>query len=118
MEQKVSQYPMMKMKTTKKKVGRHGNVLESETDEMERVKRRIEGFNYKTSRAWKMLTYKYGSKLAHEELMSIAELLATRTNVILDRDAKRRKAVLVKWFEENWDIIQGYLNYIVLEEKD
>lgn len=101
-----------------KKVGKTSLVLESETDEMERVKRRIQGFNYKSSHAWKMLTAKYGPKLAHEELMSIAELLSAQVNINLDRDAKRRKAVLVKWFEENWDSIQGYLQYVILESDD
>lgn len=101
-----------------KKVGKTSLVLESETDEMERVKRRIQGFNYKSSHAWKMLTAKYGPKLAHEELMSIAELLSAQVNINLDRDAKRRKAVLVKWFEENWEIIQGCLQFVILESDD
>ena len=101
-----------------RKNGKTSLVLESETDEMERVKRRIQGFNYKSSHAWKMLTAKYGPKLAHEELMSIAELLSAQVNINLDRDAKRRKAVLVKWFEENWDSIQGYLQYVILESED
>lgn len=93
-------------------------LLENETDEMERVKRRIHGFNYRNSEVWKILTDKYGPKLAHEELLSIAELLAAKTNITLDRDAKRRKAVLVKWFEENWDRIQGFLQFIILESED
>jgi hypothetical protein len=33
----------------------------------------------------------------------------------LDHDAKRRKTVLIKWFEENWTAIAPFLDYIVLE---
>ena len=105
-------------KKLKTKKAKQSLVLENETDEMERVKKRIQGFNYKNSYAWKTLSAKFGPKLAHEELMSIAELLLTQTKLVLDRDAKRRKAVLVKWFEENWDVIHGYLNYIILESDD
>jgi hypothetical protein len=36
--------------------------------------------------------------------------------VHLDRDAKRRKSVLLKWFEENWNAIYPFLDYVVLEE--
>lgn len=85
------------------------------TGELNRVKMRINGFSLQTSVAWSYLTFKYGEKLTHDELTSIAELISGHVGIHLDRDAKRRKIVLVKWFDENWPVIEPYLQYVVLE---
>lgn len=82
-----------------------------------RVFTRLKGFKAKDSMAWSEITRRYGSELKHGELLSIAEVVASNANVQLDRDAKRRKSVLIKWFEENWTRISPFLNYVVLEDK-
>lgn len=85
--------------------------------ERERVKKRIRGFDWRRSQAWHTLINKFGPKLNHDELTSIADLIAGQTNIKLDRDARRRKIVLVKWFEEHWTIIQPLINIVVLSDE-
>jgi hypothetical protein len=51
----------------------------------------------------------------HDELVSIGLLVADRLNITLDRDARRRKIVLLKWFDENWPLIEPLLPEIILE---
>jgi hypothetical protein len=54
--------------------------------------------------------------LKQEELVSIAELVAQRLRIKLDRDARRRKTVMIKWFDENWQFILPILRFVVLDE--
>ncbi|OHS98901.1 hypothetical protein TRFO_34769 [Tritrichomonas foetus] len=82
-----------------------------------RVFSRLRGFKAKDSRVWSEITRRFGSELKHGELLSIAEVVAANAGVQLDRDAKRRKSVLIKWFEENWIRISPFLNYVILEDK-
>ena len=84
-------------------------------EELERVRKRVGDFDWKKSKPWKILTSKFGEKLTHEELISIAELLSTSQRIKLDRDAKRRKIVLIKWFEEHWKIFEPLISYIILD---
>lgn len=83
--------------------------------EKSRLSNRMMGFNVLESEAWMGLCRRYGPEVTHEELISVAELVAQRTGVPLDRDAKRRKSVLIKWFAENWSMAKGLLDLIVLE---
>ena len=88
----------------------------SVTKEKERIANRLGNFNPKDTPVWREITQRFGSSIKQPELLSIATVLAQNANIKLDRDAKRRKSVLVKWFEENWQIIRPYLDYVVLEE--
>jgi hypothetical protein len=87
------------------------------SEERERVQKRVDGFNWKRSTAWKHLSAAYGPSLKHEELVSIADLAAKKLGIRLDRDARRRKIVMIKWFEENWAVLEPLLSKIVLEEE-
>lgn len=86
-----------------------------ETDELERVRRRMGEFVWQDSYAWQMLSAYYGKKINLSELITIAEVLTTVSPLRIDRDARRRKAVMVKWFDENWMQIQPLLPMIVLQ---
>jgi hypothetical protein len=86
------------------------------SEERDRVHRRVEGFNWVNSPAWVHLTRTYGPRIVHEELVSIAVLAANRLSIRLDRDARRRKVVMVKWFQENWASIEPLLHEIVLDQ--
>ena len=85
------------------------------SEERARVLRRTDGFNWKKSPVWRHLSYYYGPKVKQEELVSIADLICEKVNLKLDRDARRRKIVMIKWFEEHWQQIQPLLHMIVLE---
>jgi hypothetical protein len=47
----------------------------------------------------------------------IAGLVAKKLDIRLDRDARRRKIVMIKWFEENWSAVEPLLSNIVLEDQ-
>jgi hypothetical protein len=81
-----------------------------------RILGRLKDFNAKDCSVWREITNRFGRNIKQRELLSIATVLATHANIKLDRDAKRRKTVLVKWFEENWPALQPYLDYVVLED--
>jgi hypothetical protein len=83
--------------------------------ERERIQRRIGDFDWKESGTWAYLSWMFGPKLNQAELISIGELVAVPLRITLDRDARRRKAVMIKWFEENWVQIQPLLWYITLD---
>jgi len=84
--------------------------------EKSRIANRLHGFNPKENRVWFEITKRYGEGIKQQELLSIAQVLSATTNIKLDRDAKRRKSVLIKWFEENWYIIHPYLGFVILED--
>lgn len=84
--------------------------------EKERITNRLNGFNPKDNPAWREITTRFGNNIKQPELLSIATVLASNANIKLDRDAKRRKSVLIKWFEENWKAILPFLDYVVLED--
>ena len=88
------------------------------TKEKERIANRLNNFNPKDTPVWREITQRFGSSIKQPELLSIATVLAQNAHIKLDRDAKRRKAVLIKWFEENWAAIYPYLDYVVLEDGD
>jgi hypothetical protein len=83
--------------------------------EIQRIQHRIDGFNWKNSHAWLCLCSQFGPRLNQEELVSIAELTASRLGIRLDRDARRRKVVMIKWFQEHWAALQPLLRLVILE---
>lgn len=78
----------------------------------------MNGFVYKNSAAWKVITEKYGDNLNQAELLSLAEVIAEQLGLKVDREAKRRKEVLVKWYDEHLSEIMCLLPRIILEDKD
>jgi hypothetical protein len=79
-----------------------------------RVQSRVDGFDWRLSHAWRHLAFIYGEKVTQGELVSVADLLARSIGIRLDRDARRRKVVMIKWFEENWAFIYPLLPIIAL----
>jgi hypothetical protein len=72
----------------------------------------------KSSHAWRKVTSRYGDGLNHAELLSVAEVVAYNLNVPLDREAKRRKSLLIKWFEDNMNEIEPFLDYVKLVDSN
>ncbi|KAH0794999.1 hypothetical protein GPJ56_001125 [Histomonas meleagridis] len=75
--------------------------------EKERIRRRLKGFDPKISEAWRYISCHFGHGVKQHYLCEMAKYLSAKRNIPLDRDAKRRKCVLIKWFHDNWDKISG-----------
>jgi hypothetical protein len=85
-------------------------------NERKRTALRLQGFAIRDSRVWRVITDSFGIYLSQAELLSIAEVLGLRLNLKVDRGAKRRKEVLIKWYEENWDRIPPVWHELALED--
>ena len=46
----------------------------------------------------------------------MAKYLALKNELNLDRDSKRRKSVLIKWFHDNWNIIKYDIKKITIKD--
>lgn len=92
--------------------------LEIQINDKKKVESRLDGFNPNESLAWIEICKKYGSSLSHNELISIAQVFASNFGIKVDRDAKRRKEVLIKWFDENSKLLIPFLNYIRIEKAE
>jgi hypothetical protein len=86
------------------------------SSEIQRIQRRIEGFDWQESGIWAFLCWLFGPKLSQDELVSLGGLVARTLGIQLDRDARRRKSVMIKWFEEHWIEIQPLLWFVRLDE--
>lgn len=76
-------------------------------------------FNPSTSEAWKKLTSKYGEKLNHAELKCLAQVISANLDIELSRETKRRKNMLIKWFDENLNKIWPFIEeHIEVEDVD
>jgi hypothetical protein len=52
------------------------------------------------------------------ELRSLAEVVGAEIGVKVDREAKRRKEVLIKWFDENYALMGPILARIQMEDSN
>lgn len=94
--------------------GISGDPNELVNDEKKRIALRMNGFDAKDNRVWAEIAKRFGVNVKQGELTNIAQVIAKHAGIKLDRDAKRRKCVLLKWFDENWDKIYPFLDYVVL----
>lgn len=74
--------------------------------EKDRVKQKLAGFDVRKSPACIYISSHFGSDVHQQTLCKFAKKIAKKNKIILDRDSKRRKALLFKWFHDHWDIIR------------
>lgn len=77
-----------------------------------RIKDRLNGFQISTSEAYITITQCFSKNITMSDLLIIAKILAQTFKIHLDRDAKRDKRVLFKWFQEKWEIIRYEIHNI------
>lgn len=68
----------------------------------EKINQRLNGFDASQSEVMKVLNFQFSTGVTHRELLSIARIICTMTQLKLDRLATRDRRVLIKWFDENW----------------
>lgn len=77
-----------------------------------RIAARMNNFEWKSSCAWKEISNRFGQNVSHSQLKQLGMMLANDAHIVPDRDAKRRKTVLIKWMDENWTKLSPFLqNY-------
>ena len=82
------------------------------------VQKRLLGFNLNDSLAYQQITIMFSTGITHNELKSIAIILAYKIGINLDRDAQRHNKVLIKWFDENWSKVSQLLPFIQLRDSN
>ena len=77
-----------------------------------KVKERLNGFgNKEQDDTLKIIKEKLGvGTIKKSQLLAIANILQKQSGAKLDRAAKRTIPVMLKWFDENWQIIAPYIN--------
>ena len=70
--------------------------------EKQKLAMKLNGFDYKTSDSWKSIVAMFGSDIKRTTLCEIAKFIASKKGIRMDRDSKRRKDVLLKWYSDNW----------------
>ncbi|KAK8864939.1 hypothetical protein M9Y10_010466 [Tritrichomonas musculus] len=73
------------------------------------VAKKLADFNYKDSKAWQKLSAKFGEKINLNEALSLAEIVSYHLDIQLYREYRRRKSMLIKWFDENLELIWPFI---------
>jgi hypothetical protein len=84
-------------------------------DEVKKVKQLMKDFSQDESLAWKQMCNHFGRELQHSELFSLAQTIAELHGSELSapgRLERRRRTMLIRWFDSNWEIIEPTLSRI------
>ena len=84
----------------------------------EKVTKRLRYFDSNESPAFKKISNLFHSGIVRLELKRIAEILSENLGLTLDRDAKRDKRVLIKWFDENWSVLSKEIDKITIYDSE
>ena len=83
------------------------------------TQQRLLGFDSTRCQARVVLNEIFGDSLTGAKMLTLAEICCFKLNLYLDREARRRKSVLLKWFEENLAVIKEFLtNHIVIATEE
>lgn len=88
------------------------------SSDKKKVQQILKGFDPNISEAVMYLKTKYGD-LKQYEYLQIAEYCTEKIpSLTLDRESKRRKEVLLKWYHDNFFILKPILDNIVVENEN
>jgi hypothetical protein len=93
---------------------RRAIVSSQSQSERKLIAQKLAGFDYGVSRIRRVFQEYQWDELGMTELCGIALALSHFTGIKMDREDKRRKEVLLKWFEDNLDAIEPYFDQIQL----
>lgn len=83
------------------------------------IKKILKNFDYESSNTWKKIQELFSTGIRHSELISIAEILIYLFGVPnISRSCHRSFPVLIKWFDDNWEIIEPHIYNISLLDED
>jgi hypothetical protein len=78
------------------------------------IEKKRQNFDHMNCQAWRRLTARFGPKISQEELLSLAMAVAYELKLDLSREYKRRKELLVKWFDENLAVVWPFIEQKVV----
>jgi hypothetical protein len=80
---------------------------------------KTEKWQYEGTESYRKIVDKFGDNMRHQDLLAIANGIENRLppGAKIGRDQKRKKDLLLKWFDEHWQHIQPLLEFVVLIEK-
>ena len=82
------------------------------------IKKKKEMFDYKNCSAYTLLTNKFGINVRQQELIAIASSIGKKLRIKVDRDAKRRKDLLIKWFQDHLEEVTPLLKSVLVFDKN
>ena len=85
--------------------------------EQNRIKDLLNDFDMKSSRIYQEFLKRGWETLSQQVLKSIAQVFEDRIKIPLSRESKRRKSVLIKWFDDNYDKIYPHLDSIQIVDE-
>ena len=91
------------------------NAGEQLSVEKDRIQRKLCGFHHQSSEPYRVITSLYGTTIKQGALNDIAKYLAKKYHIPIDRDSKRRKAVLWKWLDDHWLEIEKSIDEFELD---
>ena len=78
----------------------------------------LRNFDPENSQAVKKLTERFGRR-TQSELLSLAQVVSKHTGIKLYRESKRRRTLLLAWFEQNFDKIWPFIEQqVVVQDQD
>ncbi|OHT15337.1 hypothetical protein TRFO_42584 [Tritrichomonas foetus] len=95
-----------------------GLVKQTQSVEKDRVRQKLAGFDPKTSPACNYINSKFGQDVRQHCLCEMAKYIAKKRQIVLDRDSKRRKSVLLKWFHDKWEIISKDMEFFIVQNDE
>jgi hypothetical protein len=95
------------------------SVPRGEGHDAKRVRDRLAGFDWEACEAWTVLRQTFGRGITTNEIKSIAFIICDHCPPLkVDRDAQRDGRVLIKWFQENLNVVQPQLANVELRDED
>lgn len=95
----------------------HSHVKRGEGSDARRVKKRLENFDMENSRGYRLIRERFSKGVVGQELRLVARILCKHVPELhLDRDATRDHRVLIKWFDENYDVISQHIHKIDMRD--
>lgn len=70
----------------------------------------LKPFDSTHSAAWQYLSHRFGKKLCHNELMSLAILAGKYNKIPVTREYYRKKKGLILWFETNYNVVVDWMD--------
>lgn len=82
--------------------------------ERSEVDERLRGFDMEHCQAYRELEKRNLARRTHAALLSIAQVIAKCLNLNIDRESRRRKKLLIKWYDDNLDVVLPALDKLEL----